>query len=63
MSYRLQEAIRLTRSALQGNAWTGKLEKRDVEYAVRKLIDEAESINRENVSLKEKLNRRNFNGR
>lgn len=58
MSYRLQEAIRLTQSALHGNAWTGKLEKRDVEYAVRKLIDEAEALDRENAELKRKLNGR-----
>jgi hypothetical protein len=44
--------------ALAGNAWTGALEKREVSYAVRRLIQVAEELDRECQRLRETSNRR-----
>ena len=52
--YELRDAIRQTRSVIEGSPWTGKLEKHEVQRAVRRLIEIAEQIDRENEQLKEK---------
>jgi hypothetical protein len=58
VSYELREAVRLAEVAIHGSPWTGKLEKHEVERAVRRLIAVAESIARENERLKTDLTRR-----
>lgn len=52
MNYELQEALRLLRTAIIGNPWTGKLDKDEVQRAAKRLTEIAERLERENTELR-----------